>query len=663
MSFKEKYLKYKNKYLELKGGSTKIITSSTKGKKLIITTGDISDIDGMFAVAKYIRSGHDVLFIMNFPAYLKYSDDAIDEDSNPAIKPGLGYIYSAYDMLESREPENPPHLSKKLKLECNKYYLLNKDKECDLPVNNKYDNIYKYVMSPVTEGIPGGIPESYRNTKINLSNNNHKNSINNQVINVFNNITINMLKNIYSNINDIKKGSLYYSCKFSKNYDYYFNSINPFYWNTTKNEMSVYSNVCTFKKDNNNNVDYDNVDNVDNIIIAENNQLLNTLNLFTLTNIINTDTDIYIDFNGSMGFFNDKWYNLLTTVRNKIKGVVIMGGICGNKEAQTKGPSQKNLNRFSCSTMNQLYHPPNTKRFFDFLSGENSIEKQIDNVYIVVNNQVEKLKGYEDTKFLTDTLPKFLTDNDIYSEILLEYAKMYYSQGELPKYKYKKNDRKPFDLYSAFLLCKLINKNSTDEFKEKTNTLYYDSTYGITLVVPLNDKNLLLEFITTKIIETCESIIKLPLITINANNKPKKYEIKKILDLIIDLNKKISNIITNHEIKYNEILFGTLEEVSKTFNTLKEESDNLKEESDNLKEESDNLKEESYNLKEVTNEFLKSNNGIFNTLNNLIIEKNTITTINEKNDFNKLLVKTVTFKKLIEQNIIEFELDNNKITT
>lgn len=41
-------------------------------KKLIITTGDISDVDGFIALAEYAKSGADVLFIMNYPAYLHY---------------------------------------------------------------------------------------------------------------------------------------------------------------------------------------------------------------------------------------------------------------------------------------------------------------------------------------------------------------------------------------------------------------------------------------------------------------------------------------------------------------------------------------------------------------------------------------------------------------
>jgi ankyrin repeat protein len=66
-------------------------------KKLIISTGDISDVDGLFALAEYRKTGADVLFIMNFPAYIGISAAASDV-SYEAKNPGLGFKYSVEDV-------------------------------------------------------------------------------------------------------------------------------------------------------------------------------------------------------------------------------------------------------------------------------------------------------------------------------------------------------------------------------------------------------------------------------------------------------------------------------------------------------------------------------------------------------------------------------------
>ncbi len=39
-------------------------------KNLIISSGDISDVDGFYALACYAKTGSDVLFVMNYPAYV-----------------------------------------------------------------------------------------------------------------------------------------------------------------------------------------------------------------------------------------------------------------------------------------------------------------------------------------------------------------------------------------------------------------------------------------------------------------------------------------------------------------------------------------------------------------------------------------------------------------
>jgi hypothetical protein len=66
------------------------------GHDLIISTGDIADVDGLFALAEYGKTGADVLFIMNYPAYLGL--DACDEDYED-LNPGRGYRYTLKEVL------------------------------------------------------------------------------------------------------------------------------------------------------------------------------------------------------------------------------------------------------------------------------------------------------------------------------------------------------------------------------------------------------------------------------------------------------------------------------------------------------------------------------------------------------------------------------------
>ena len=77
-------------------GSTQAVTSG----QLIVSQGDISDVDGFFALAEYAKTGADVFYVMNYPAYLgvKPEESVPDADYEKA-HPGLGYKYSAMEVL------------------------------------------------------------------------------------------------------------------------------------------------------------------------------------------------------------------------------------------------------------------------------------------------------------------------------------------------------------------------------------------------------------------------------------------------------------------------------------------------------------------------------------------------------------------------------------
>lgn len=65
-------------------------------RRFIISSGDISDVDGLYALAKYAATGADVMFVMNYPAYLGVSDG-----SDELLSPGKGYKYGTQLFLDA----------------------------------------------------------------------------------------------------------------------------------------------------------------------------------------------------------------------------------------------------------------------------------------------------------------------------------------------------------------------------------------------------------------------------------------------------------------------------------------------------------------------------------------------------------------------------------
>ncbi len=52
-------------------------------------SGIVSDVDGFLALAEYAKTGSDVLFIMNYPAYVGVAEHEVDA-SYAESNPGLG---------------------------------------------------------------------------------------------------------------------------------------------------------------------------------------------------------------------------------------------------------------------------------------------------------------------------------------------------------------------------------------------------------------------------------------------------------------------------------------------------------------------------------------------------------------------------------------------
>jgi hypothetical protein len=327
---------------------------------LIISTGDISDVDGFFALAEYAKTGADVVFIMNYPAYLQ--DIEIENEI------GLGYSYGSSLLL--------------------------------FEIKKKLTNLAFFIS-----------------------------------------------KNVWDEVSNKNKGSLYF-------YIGGVNSINPFSAKSIKNEIELYKSI------------YENNNYFKSINIKIEEGIIYDLSLAEVKLDYNNYSDIYIDFNGSMAFFTEDWlllFESLSTV-NKIKGIFIMGGVYANGSPPLTMPSIPNvLNRLSCSTMNQLYHPENTAKFFNFIKGTNIP------AYIVTNNIVLPFK---DNNFI-----RFLENNGLNYDFLKNIATIYYGSKYNPP-------KKPFDFYTAKLLCSVLRGEIVK--KKKLNYLFYDNKYGMTFVSESN---------------------------------------------------------------------------------------------------------------------------------------------------------------------------------
>ena len=145
-----------------------------------------------------------------------------------------------------------------------------------------------------------------------------------------------------------------------------------------------------------------------------------------------------------------------------------MGGVYSHEPPTTMPAIKDTLNRFSCSTMNQLYSPNKTATFFETI-------KLCDiPVYLVANNAVESTYPY-DTDNTPDTVGwmRFLKSNEIKLDSLVQYSAAYYTESPYTA------PRKPSDFYTALIIYSLITHN---KFKSNPKSLFFDNTYGVALI-------------------------------------------------------------------------------------------------------------------------------------------------------------------------------------
>lgn len=367
--------------------------------KLIVSTGDVSDVDGFYALAAYAKTGADVLFVMNYPAYLKSPDGT---PQLPPPKPGLGFIYSADQIPAMNGEEFTSNEDAWQKLTDYAFNICKRVWEEQGPAGKLYFQIggVNEVNPFATKSIFGGIknePGVYKS--------------------LFPPGSLRKVQLLAADEEGHKEGHIF------------------FVDGSNSAKSSGWSLRYLFSK----------------------------------------YKDIYIDFNGSMAFFNDEWKKVADAFSAKIRGVFVMGGVYADGNATlTLSAIPSFLNRFSCCTMNQLYAPQRTAAFFRFCS-----DRTIP-TYVVTNNVVPELKDNKAPKDLTP-MRNFLATNGLVSgdvvsgdkSFLWQAAELYYNNGTYDA------PRKPFDFYTAAALCSFL-KDSNLPFTDKT--LFYDDTYGVSLV-------------------------------------------------------------------------------------------------------------------------------------------------------------------------------------
>jgi hypothetical protein len=195
-----------------------------------------------------------------------------------------------------------------------------------------------------------------------------------------------------------------------------------------------------------------------------------------------------------------------------------MGGVEDNKPVMTMPSIPNVLNRFSCATMNQLYHPKYTSKFFDFIN-----VNKINNIYTISNNSVIDLKTFENIK-------QFMIQYNLMTEFNHKLANIYYNSKYNPP-------KKIFDYYTAIAISKFINHQTINYIDQN---LYYNDVYGITII----SNEILWENVLSNYISNINIIIDdsdNDFIKTKKTNYIKEFEILTKLSNIKSL--KIKNII------------------------------------------------------------------------------------------------------------------------
>lgn len=398
-------------------------------KKLIITTGDISDADGFLALAEYsLNTNADILFIMNYPAFLRFDIQA--ENTETDYYKGFNYGLGKFlEKMKSHDPE---------------YYKLLFLEDINNDTNKKH---FIYWLSKIT---------AYFCLKI-----------------------FTEIKEKATPEN--KEGNLYFMIGG-------INKYNPFNHTIVKNEFMVYRDVIL--SDNKTKIN-DEIVRILSDLKIESIQFITIYDMYSINidlnkykyiyNLNSFDSseefktnfsdysNIYIDGNGSISFL-ESVNNLFTfdnqiIIQSKLSGFYVMGGVLCDIEAYTISIMPTVIHRPALATMNQYYSPNEFYKFIYYLfPTRNNTNKKL---VFVSNNSI----------FADDNLICSLSYLISKSTILLLLCNCYYNKSN--------GTKKPFDLMTAKILIRdLSNEISSDTELTQANisSLIYSRQYGITLL-------------------------------------------------------------------------------------------------------------------------------------------------------------------------------------
>jgi len=414
-------------------------------KILIITTGDISDVDGFLAFAEYVKnSDADILFILNYPAFLKNFYYKKTENSY------LGFGFGLKTYLHNLSTKDNDIYTKVLKeLETTTEILNAIDTE---QRSQKITELYNKLLNK-SDKTDSEISKIEKELNINRNQLKLNQSISKQIIELEVNAKYNLIENfkklylkftkfilekIYNEIIKSKntRKILIYSSKFT-------HTVNAFSISTVKYEFIKYKNQF------NEMIEATKAEAAEATTITE-------INYISDCELLSYDS-IYIDGNGSFSFFSTVIQKWLQTSASKIKGCFIQGGVLANIVPQTIACTPEIIHRCGLSTMNQLYHINGFMQFMDFCA-TNTL-----NILFVPNNCI----------LASDNLINQLKENYLnHSFTLMDLCNSYYKEG----------GRKPFDLVTAKFMTNAIEKKINYFTDEKKSKFIFSEPYGISLL-------------------------------------------------------------------------------------------------------------------------------------------------------------------------------------
>jgi hypothetical protein len=458
----------------------------------IITTGDVSDFDGFLSLALYkkaatvaIAKGNatQVVFIMNYPAYMNI----------PPKMSRKSVISSKINDGETQytHTQNEIQLNS-IKKQYDQYIktckTIEKGEETDKAKTenkNKIDiiDLQAYGRAEPGKGYVYSAEELFKIQPIDT----HYNSFFTKISGIV------QFSNTY--YKECMKQLAFEMCKriwesLPGSVDLIFvdggiNTINPFSIDVIKNEFNVYLPILLSKP---------------NVGFIENDQFSwssgppvplkkPSVYIHTMTDCINNITSninntVYMDMNGSMAFYN----NAFKIIIPYMKSFVIMGGVVSDKIVNTLSTTAF-LNRFSSSTMNQLYSPQTTTNFINDLNTfnfkaihvvSNNLINLLFTYLVKTNEQDDRTKSFD--AYITCMKRLKLLPHGIVTDLYTQF------------YTFKTPNReylvppafKPFDVLSSFILVRKflegLGLGLGDNVIDQTSKLVLSTTYGTAVV-------------------------------------------------------------------------------------------------------------------------------------------------------------------------------------